>query len=133
MKNSVVVILDDDDVFLEAAVMQLSEGATVVPFTDGEAFLKFVHENADGIDLACVDLNMEDLAGVKWSLGGLHVILELKRTLPGDKPRICAITGMDKLTHIDMCLRHGADDFIEKGDAIGAFADQVRERLDAYA
>ena len=108
------VLLLDDPVLLKALREELDDRLDIASFSSPRQFIDFVQENADDIAMICVDLNLPDMGGVQWQLGGLNVIHVLRAQLGDRTPHACVVTGMDAVVHIHTCLNNGADAFIEK-------------------
>ena len=125
------VLLLDDPVLLKALCEELDDRLDIASFNSPRQFIDFVQENADDVAMICVDLNLPDMGGVQWQLGGLNVIHVLRAKLGDRTPHACVFTGMDAVVHIHTCLNNGADAFIEKEHSVPGIAARIIEQ-DAY-
>ena len=119
-----IAIIDDDALLLERLLANLPDGILVETFADVPEFLDYVQEHPK-LDAVFVDLNLPDVNGVVWQLGGLSVIQKIRSVMGDDAPCLCVFTGMDRVVHINTCLKNGADSFIEKSTDVRDMASQI--------
>lgn len=120
-----LVLIDDDEDFLASLKREMRSEVEVIGFSSSEPALEYLKANLSDVDLICVDLQMPDIEGVDWQLGGLNIIQRIKHQFTDGVPPVYALTGMDAMVHIHTCLKNGADDFLEKGPSIRDIAQKL--------
>lgn len=103
-KESVVMIVDDDELTCEAIEDLLGDAYTVVSVRSGDECLASVHERCP--DLILLDIQMP-------VMDGYEVFDRLKANAPLDIPVIFLTAEHDAKIHAE-CLASGAVDYIEK-------------------
>ena len=119
-----IAIIDDDTLLLERLAANLPDDVITHCFSDVAEFLQYMELKPE-LDAIFVDLNLPDVQGVAWQLGGLSVIQKIRNETPGKAPCLCVFTGMDRVVHISTCLKNGADAFIEKSPDVRDMASQI--------
>src|SRR5688572_16955454 len=100
-----LVIVDDDDMFRDAAVLDLTgRGFVVTAFADGATMLDYL-ERGNAADLVVLDWRMPDLGGLD--------LLALMRERGVELP-VVFLTGLNATGYECAALDQGAVDFVDK-------------------
>jgi DNA-binding response OmpR family regulator len=100
-----IAIVEDDKDELRRLIVMLSAHGQCVPFTDAHAFLKALHR--DTFDLACIDWNLPDVAGV-------DLVQRIRTGAQAPNMPIILITARSTDDDIVKGLVSGADDYVTK-------------------
>ena len=120
-KENILVIDDEPTVRDMAREMLEYYGYGVICAEDGESAIEVYRENASGIDLVILDLNMPGMGGYKCMQGLLDINPESK---------ILIASGYSTDFHAKQALSAGAAAFIGKPYHLQEMARKVRSALD---
>jgi two-component system response regulator ChvI len=121
-----VVIVDDDQLYLEALRNELEEkGLAVSTFSDGEALLQSFNAAVE-VDIAAIDWTMPGMTG-------LELLSQLRKA--GIKIPTVFLTERSLVEHEHAALQEGALDFIDKARGVDVLVHRlalaVRRNRDA--
>ena len=120
--NETVMIVDDEDMVLEAGTMMLKHlGYEVLEAKSGKEAIALYQQNEDRIDLIILDMIMPDI-------GGGETFDELKKMHP--KAKILLSSGYSIDGQAEDILNRGCDGFIQKPYNLEQFSKIIREVLE---
>ena len=110
-KKIKVFIVDDDDLFLKALVIQFRENPIyeVVPFATGELCIEDIHNTPD---IVILDYHLNSIE--KNAMNGLKT-LDIIKKINNDIP-VIMVSAQDKIEVAVSCIHHKAFDYVVKSE-----------------
>lgn len=118
IEPAVILVVDDDEVFLQATRALLErEGHTVLTASDGEAGLAAINHQPP--DLVVLDIEMPGMSGLEL----------LSRLKPAVRVPVIVVSGREAESDRVLAFDLGADDYVVKPFLLREFAARVRAAL----
>jgi two-component system response regulator ChvI len=117
-----LVLVDDDEIFREAAVLELTaRGFAVTAFADGPEMLRHL-ERGNEADLAVLDWRLPGMSG-------LDLLAEMRER--GIDLSVVFLTGLPATGYECAALDHGAVDFVDKSRGADVLVKRLRLAVEA--
>ncbi len=125
-KQSLVFLVDDDDVYLDTLEHNLKKNAPeniiLKKYLTGEQCLKELHQKPD-IVILDYQLNTRD----KTAMNGIEILKRIKAQ--NSKIQVIMLSGQDSLEVAVNCIKNGAYDYLIKSESAFVRAAQMIKNL----